>query len=74
MRFVLERVVYIVGKGRDASFLYLETFERNTTSGWLTVRFSQPESVLLSNLSNFGGNKKCQRMFFRMVGECGPRN
>ena len=38
-------------------FLYLEAFECNTTSDWLTIRFSQSKVVLHSNLQNYGEKK-----------------
>ena len=37
-----------------------------------TIRFSQSEVVLHSNLQNLGAKKK--RLFLRMIGEYGPRS
>ena len=39
-------------------FLYLAAFECNINSDWLTIRFSQSEALLHSNLQNVGGKKK----------------
>ena len=48
-------------------FVYLASFENNTTSDWLNGMYNQSEVVLHSNLQNLG--EKDKRIFLRLVGE-----
>ena len=52
------------------SFLYLEAFDCNTTSGWLNHTVYPFRGCVTFKLTK--SCRKRQRMFFTMVGEYGP--
>ena len=53
------------------SFLYLVAFECNTTSDWLNPTVKPIRSCITFKFTKSWRDK--QRMFFRMIGEYGPR-